>query len=61
MPQQVPKARQDSIRAYAAEMAGTQIDLDSDLESATIELLVKTAPRTVPPRLQPIPGCRSVR
>jgi len=40
--QQVRKARQDAIEAYAAEMAGTQIDLDSDLESAAIERLVKT-------------------
>ena len=35
------KARQDAIAAYAAEMAGTQLDLDSDLESAAIEHLVK--------------------
>jgi hypothetical protein len=38
--QQVRKARQDAIAAYAAEMAGTHLDLDSDLESAAIEHLV---------------------
>ena len=37
------KARRDAIAAYAAEMAGTQLDLDSDLESAAIEHLAKTA------------------
>jgi hypothetical protein len=40
--QQFRKARQDAIRAYAAEMAGTALDLDSDLESAAVEHLVKT-------------------
>lgn len=40
--QQLRKARQDAIAAYAAEMAGTDLDLDSDLESAAIEYLVKT-------------------
>ncbi len=40
--QQFRKARQDAIEAYAAEMAETPIDLDSDLESAAIEHLVKT-------------------
>jgi hypothetical protein len=39
--QQARKARQDAIKAYAAEMAGTNLDLDSDLESAGIEHLVK--------------------
>jgi hypothetical protein len=39
--QQFRKARQDAIAAYAAEMAGTRFDLDSDLESAAIEHLVK--------------------
>jgi hypothetical protein len=37
------KARREAIAAYAAEMAGTQIDLDLDLESAAIEHLLKTA------------------
>lgn len=35
------KARQDAIAAYATEMAGTRLDLDTDLESAGIEHLVK--------------------
>ncbi len=36
------KARRDAIMEYAAEMAGTALDLDHDLESAGIEHLVKT-------------------
>ena len=44
--QQFRKARQQGIEAYAAEMAGTQHDLDSDLESAAIESLVKTGKAT---------------
>lgn len=40
--QQARKARQDAIAAYAVEMAGTPLDLDSDLESAAVEHLVKT-------------------
>jgi len=39
--QQFRKARRDAIEAYAAEMDGTHLDLDSDLESAAIEHLVK--------------------
>jgi hypothetical protein len=39
--QQLRKARHDAIAAYAAEMAGTDLDLDLDLESAGIEHLVK--------------------
>jgi hypothetical protein len=39
--QQFRKARQEAIAAYAAEMAGTDLDLDSDLESASIKHLVK--------------------
>ncbi|HYL74659.1 MAG TPA: hypothetical protein VEU96_10665 [Bryobacteraceae bacterium] len=39
--QQMRKARQDAIAAYAAEMAGTNLDLDPDLEPAAIEHLVK--------------------
>jgi hypothetical protein len=34
------KARHDAVAAYAAEMAGTHLDLDTDLESAGIEHLV---------------------
>ena len=41
--QQSRKARRDAIAAYAAEMAGTRLDLDTDLESAGIEHLVRTA------------------
>ncbi|MSV29164.1 MAG: hypothetical protein EXQ52_10550 [Bryobacterales bacterium] len=40
--QQFRKARRDAIAAYAAEMAGTNLDLDSGLESAAIEHLQKT-------------------
>jgi hypothetical protein len=36
------KARREAIMAYAAEMAGTDLDLDHRLESAGIEHLVKT-------------------
>ncbi len=39
---QARKARHDSIKAYTAEMAGTDLDLDHDLESSGIEHLVKT-------------------
>ncbi len=38
--QQFRKARHEAITTFAAEMAGTNLDLDSDLESATIEQLV---------------------
>lgn len=44
--QQSRKARQDAIAAYATEMAGTYLDLDTDLESAAIEHLVKTGKKT---------------
>ncbi len=40
--QQYRKARHEAITAYAAEMAGTNLDLDVDLESAGIEHLVNT-------------------
>ena len=40
--QQLRKARHDRIAAYAAEMAGTDLDLDPNLEAAGIEHLVKT-------------------
>jgi len=39
---QARKARHDAVAAYAAEMAGTDLDLDRDLESAGIEHLVKS-------------------
>jgi hypothetical protein len=38
---QFRKARQDAIVAYATQMAGTQFDLDSDLETAAIAHLRK--------------------
>jgi hypothetical protein len=44
--QQLRKARHDRVAAYAAEMAGTNLDLDPDLESAGIEHLVKTGNTT---------------
>jgi hypothetical protein len=43
---QLRKARHDRIAAYAAAMAGTQLDLDADLEAAGIEQLVKTGKTT---------------
>src|ERR1700691_2038961 len=38
--EQAKKARHDQIAAWAAEMAGTDLDLDLDLEAAGIEQLV---------------------
>lgn len=35
------KARHTAIAVYAAEMAGTDLDIDRDLESAGIQHLVK--------------------
>jgi hypothetical protein len=40
--QQYRKARHEAITVYAAEMAGTNLDLDADLESAGIRHLVNT-------------------
>ena len=42
---QARRARNDAIAAYAAEVAGTDLDLDRALESAGIEHLVKTKAR----------------
>jgi hypothetical protein len=39
---QARRTRHDAIVAYAAEAAGTDLDLDPELESAGIEHLVKT-------------------
>ncbi len=39
---QLRKARHDAIAAYAAEIAGTNFDLDPELESAAVEHLVRT-------------------
>ncbi len=44
--QQARKARLDAIAAYAKEMAGTPLDLDTDLESAGIEDLMGSGNRT---------------
>ena len=40
--QQVRRARYDAIATYAAEMAGTNLDLDPELESAGVEHLLKS-------------------
>lgn len=40
--QQLRQARHDAIAAYAADAAGTDVDLDPELESAGIEHLMKT-------------------
>jgi hypothetical protein len=42
---QARKARHDAIAACATEIAGTDLDLDHDLESAGIEHLLKTGAR----------------
>jgi predicted transcriptional regulator len=39
---QARKARHAAIASYAAEVEGTSLDLDADLESAGIEHLLKT-------------------
>jgi len=38
-------ARKQAISAYAAEMAGTEFDLDPRLEAASLELLFDREPR----------------
>ncbi len=40
--QQWRKARHEAIAAYAAEVSGTELDLDAALESAAIEHLMRT-------------------
>ena len=40
--QQLRRARHEAIAGYAARFAGTQLDLNTDLESAGIDHLVKT-------------------
>ena len=35
-------SRNAAIAAYAAKLAGTEVDLDADLEAATIELLMES-------------------
>ena len=39
---QMRKARHDAIAAYAAEMAGTNLDLDPELEPAGVEHLLNS-------------------
>ena len=39
--QRMRKAKHDAIAAYAAEMGGTHLDLDSGFESAGIEHLLR--------------------
>ena len=39
---QLRVARHSAISAFAAEMAGSSFDLDTDLESAGVEHLLKT-------------------
>jgi hypothetical protein len=43
--EQARKSRHDAIAAYAAEMAGTEMDLDKTLESAAVEHLVGSGRR----------------
>jgi predicted transcriptional regulator len=40
--EQARKARHDAIAAFAAEAAGTSLDLDEDLEAAGIDHLMRT-------------------
>lgn len=42
---QARQARADAIAAYAAETAGTRLDLDPELESAAIEHLMNAGRR----------------
>lgn len=44
--QEKRKARHDAIAAYAAETAGTVLDLDPELEAASIEHLKRTSRRS---------------
>jgi hypothetical protein len=39
--QQMRKARHDAIAAYAADVAGTALDLDPELEAAGVEHLIR--------------------
>jgi hypothetical protein len=40
--QQLRRARHDAISAFAAEAAGTSLDLDDELEAAALDHLVRT-------------------
>jgi len=44
--QQARQARHDAIAAYAAEMAGTEVDLDPELESTGLEHLIHSDRRS---------------
>ena len=44
--QQLRNLRHESIAAYAAAMAGSDLDLDADLEAAGIEHLINTGDAT---------------
>ena len=44
--QQARRARHDAIAAYAAEMAGTDCDLDADFEAAGVEHWIDTDKRS---------------
>lgn len=44
--QQFRKARHDAIAAFAEEMAGSNVDLDTDLESAGVEHLLTSRKKT---------------
>lgn len=43
--QQKRKARHEAIATHAAEMAGTEFDLDADLEIAAIEHITRSPDR----------------
>jgi hypothetical protein len=40
--QQARRARHEAIAVYAAQFAGTEADMDEDLESAAVEHLINT-------------------
>ena len=46
---QFRKARHDAIASYAAEMAGTRLDLDTDLEAAAREHILESRHSPRPP------------
>ncbi|MGA2877469.1 MAG: hypothetical protein ABSG13_00815 [Bryobacteraceae bacterium] len=43
-------ARKQAIAVYAAEMAGTEFDLDPELEAASLEFLAKSEASKLRPR-----------
>ena|SRR5580698_8499879 len=48
---QTKRARHDQVAAWAAEMAGTDLDLDPDLGAAGIEQLVHAIKGTLSPQV----------